>query len=193
MSIHGSLCLLSLPGMVLDLLWYSHEQAFSAFRHGRVRKHGVSQGRVRQPGDHCKLDRTHEFSSLGSKASESENTVVVCLDQRLHEPTFFRNRPGPPTGFDRHGRKAIGNTPLSRLRLVESNTCQLRINENAIWYQPVSRAAVASVQVFVDDRKVVLRYVGEVGAARTFSHRPNTRCRGFQAIVHADVSRFNDI
>src|SRR5262249_27079440 len=45
----------------------------------------------------------------------------------------------------------------------------------------------------MDDGKVVLRDVGEVGTSRAFSHRPNTRCARFQTIVDSDVPLFRDL
>src|SRR5215475_6440958 len=45
----------------------------------------------------------------------------------------------------------------------------------------------------MDDDKVVLRHMGEVGTSRTFSHRPNILCARFQAIVDSDVPLFRDL
>src|SRR5215469_8737578 len=45
----------------------------------------------------------------------------------------------------------------------------------------------------MDDGKVVLRYVGEIGTSRRFSHRPNIRCARFQTIVDSDVPLFRDL
>jgi ligand-binding sensor domain-containing protein len=52
---------------------------------------------------------------------------------------------------------------------------------------------VTSVQVFVNDGKVVLRYVRKVWAARALTHRPDVRRGRFQAIVHSDMSFFRDL
>src|SRR5208283_2871806 len=76
---------------------------------------------------------------------------------------------------------------------VEADTRQLRIDEDTGRNQTVPRAAPASVQVFVNNGKVIFRYMREVWTARAIPHSPHVRGGSFQPIVHADVSLFGDL
>ena len=76
---------------------------------------------------------------------------------------------------------------------TQANTRELRIDKDAVGDEPVRRAALASVEVFVNDAEVVLGYMREVWAAGAFSHCPNVRRGRFQAIVHPDVSLARDL
>ena len=66
--------------MVFLRLRHTHEQGLQAFRHRRVRKHGISQNCVWLACQHRELNRTHEFAGLRPKARESENAITVCVD-----------------------------------------------------------------------------------------------------------------
>jgi len=93
---------LELLGMILQPLWDAHEQGLQAFRHGRMREHGIPQTHVWQACQHGQLNRTHEFA-IRPKGREPENAVAVLVDERFHEPTSFGQGPGPPGGVDRDG------------------------------------------------------------------------------------------
>ena len=58
--------------------------------------------------------------------------------------------------------------------------------------QAVARAAVPSIQIRVNDVKVVLGHVRKIRAPGGLSHRPNIRRGRFQAIVHWYVPSLSD-
>ena len=124
---------------------HAHEQGPQPFRHRRMRKHCVPQSRIRQASQHRELNRTHQFAGLRRERRESENAVTMCVDDRLHEPAFLRNSPGPPAGVDRHGRHTVGRHLFPRLRLVQADTRQFGIDEDAVRNQPV-RACCAGLR-----------------------------------------------
>src|SRR5215467_1037018 len=72
------------------------EESLEAFSHRWVGECGVSEDRVGLLCQHRDVNRAHKFPSFRPEGSESENALVLRIDNGLHEPTFLRKRPRTP-------------------------------------------------------------------------------------------------
>jgi Tfp pilus assembly protein PilE len=138
------------------------EQGLQAFRHCRVRKHGVSQNCVRLACQHRELNRTHEFACLRPKSRESENAVTVCVDERLHEPSCLTRCLGAQYGTHFQPRDADLDALAVRFTFGPADPGQLGIGEHAVGNQPVACRAVPAGEIVADDPEVVEGRVREL-------------------------------
>ena len=151
-------------------------------------KDRVAQHRIRHVTDHRGLRRDHQFACFESHRGKAENLVAVLRDQHLHEAARFGYGSGAQHFGYRHLRQPIFDSVAMSLGLVSSDARQFRIGEHAEWHQPIFRASIAAVQVFVNDAEVVKCDVREHWAARAISHRPDIRGRGLQPVVDLDIA-----
>src|SRR6476660_7351952 len=63
-----------------------------------------------------------------------------------------------------------------------------RVREQAVWNQPIARAALPPGQIVPDNSKVVDGYVRELWTAGAFPHGPDTGRSRLQSLVDANVA-----
>src|SRR6516165_2850228 len=149
-----------------------------SFHYRRVDENGVSEPPIRQVCQHCRLHRGHDLASLGTNHCEAENAIFAPTDKNLHEALCLVRRLCPQNSAHWQPRDTHGHTLALRFAFAESHMGEWRVREEAVWNQPLARAAVPSGQIVPDNSKVVDRNVRELWATSAFPHGPDTgRCR----------------
>lgn len=82
--------LLSGAGTDLDSGRYSREQRAKTFRHGGVRKNGITQRRIGHLAHHRGLDYRNDFTGTRTHRRQAEYFIAVVADQRFHKAARFR-------------------------------------------------------------------------------------------------------
>ena len=121
-----------------------------------------------------RLHRGHDLAGRGANHREADNEVVAHTDKNLHETLCFVRRLCSQHRAHRQLRHPRGDALALR---AQSHVGEWRVREQAVWNQPIARAALASGQVVPDDSKVVDGYVRELWTTGAFQRKlPSASC-----------------
>ena len=90
---------------------------------------------------HRGLHDSDHLSGLSAEHGEADDRVVVHVDDGLHEAACLGQRSGAQHGGRWQSRNPNGDSALTRLRLAQADTAELRFDKHGIQNQPgVGRA-----------------------------------------------------
>jgi hypothetical protein len=153
-----------------------------------VDENGVSEPPIWQVCQDRRLHRDHDLAGLGTNHREAENAVVTLSDKSLHKALRFARRLCAQHRAHRQPRDAHGDALASRIAFAQSHVGKWRVCEQAVWNQPIARAALPSIQIVPDDSKVVDGYVRELGATGRFPQGPDTGRSRLQPLIDPNVA-----
>ncbi len=148
---------------------------------------GAFEQSVRLIREHERAENLDEFAAFGGEDGSTKDAVVGGVDDELHETSGFAALDGAGDVGHRTSADLQLETFGASFFFGEAYTAELRIGEDAVRDEAVFNSQILSFdEIAVNNLEVIVRDVGERGAAFAIAESPNARNIGLEAAVHFD-------
>src|SRR3981189_1407902 len=148
----------------------------------------ITQYSVGRACQHRGLHDGNQLARLRTECCEAQDAIAMRVDQCLEETARLGDRSRPQDRCHGNPGNAIINADLPRLRFIQPDPPELRVNEHTVRDQAVARTSIAAVPVVPHDLKVVEADVCELGAPSAIAHRPYAVRSSLEPFVDANVA-----